>query len=435
MDSSVVQVQFINYLLNNKTLDPVLEHDIDESYFPGFEKEFNFIIKYYNETKARDGKGEVPDKVIFSYEFPDFPLFETGDAINTLYKDLLEQKLYSMFVEVIKTGAAKSKENSFDAIEYTKDQLEKLYKLANSSIGTGTDIIRKAGERLEDYIKRLEVQGMLGIPTGLPSLDKELHGWLPEDYVVIIARTNEGKSWLLLFFMIQAWLAGKKVGIYSGEMSSLMYGYRFDTLYKHFSNKGLISGDADLGDPSNPEVGPKSIREYRQYIEALMNGDFPDFRIFTQKDFNGKMDVNHMKILQDKYGFDIWGIDQLTLMKDARRAREKRIILTNISEDLFHFTEEYKIPVIAVHQANRKAVESKKKNESDTPELEHSSEADGVPQNATRFLSMSQVENGAKLRVLKNRYGKKGIEFLTVWNINFGIFKEIDVNSIKDNLF
>lgn len=435
MDNAVVQVQFINYLLNNETLDPVFQFNIDESYFPGFEKEFNFIIDYYNKTKKIDGKGRVPDKVTFSYHFPDFPLFETNDAINTMYKDLLEQKLYAMFVEVIKTAASKSKESSFEAIEYTKNEIEKLFKLSQSTLGEGTEIISAAKERLDDYLRRVKVHGMLGIPTGLKSLDEQLHGWLPEDFVVIIARTNEGKSWLLLYFMLQAWLAGKKVAVYSGEMSALMYGFRFDTLYKHFSNKGLIAGDVDLGDPSNPEVGAKSMKEYQQYIESLLNGDYPDFRIFTQKDFNGKMNVNHMKVLQDKYGFDIWGIDQLSLMSDVRKAKETRFILANISEDLFHFTEEYQIPVIAVHQANRRAVESRKKNQSDTPELEHSAEADAIAQNSTRFLSMAQVENGAKLRVLKNRYGQKGQEFLAVWNINFGIFKEVDIQSIRDNLF
>lgn len=434
-NTTIIPVQFLNWILNNNTIGPIQEFDIDESYFPGYEKEFNYIVNYWKESKLKDGKGCVPDKVKFAYDFPDFPLFDTGDAINTMYHELLEQKCYSLFVQEIQASAEKSKEDSFAAIEYAKQKMDELYRFANRTIGSGKDLIKGANERLEDYIKRIELHGLLGIKTGFDEMDKALHGWLPEDLVLIIARTNEGKSWLLLYYLIQACLQGKKVGLYSGEMSQLMVGFRFDTMYRHFSNTGLIGGDPNLGDATNAEVGSKSMKEYQEYITALLKGDLPEFRVFTQKDLEGKLSVNKMKVLQDRHNFDIWGIDQLSLMADDRKGREERIRYSNISEDLFSLTEDMQKPILLVHQAGRKAAESKKKDAQAVPELEDAFGADAIAQNATRVMSFTQVENGVKIVIPKNRYGMKGMEFFAVWNINYGIFKQLNSKNIKDNLF
>ena len=433
--TSIVQVQFLNWILNNNTIHPILERQVDEKYFPGYEKEFNYIIDHWNMSKVKDGKGCVPDKVRFSYDFPEFPLFETGDAINTIFHGIHEQRCYALFVEALQTSAEKSKTDSFDAINFATEKFRELSKFANAELGNGKCLIRGANERLADYIKRIELHGLLGIRTGDDKMDKALHGWLPEDFIVIIARTNEGKSWLLLYYLIQACIKGKKVGMYSGEMSALMMGFRFDTLYKQFGNSQLIGGDIDLGSTLYPEVGPKSVGEYREYINALLSGDLPEFKIYTQKDLGGRMTVNKMKVLQDREHFDIWGLDQLSLMDDDKSGRDERIRFGNISLDCFSFSEDYQIPIIAAHQASRKAAEAKKKDANASPELEDSFGADAIMQNATRGLSFTQIENGAKCKVIKNRYGIRSQEFMYVWNINYGIYKPIDQANIKDNLF
>ena len=340
-----------------------------------------------------------------------------------------------MFIEELQKSAEKSKVDSFEAIEYTRQSMIELSKFANKTIGSGKDLIRQAGERLEDYIKRIEVNGLIGISTGDKRMDETLHGWLPEDLVVILARTKEGKSWLLMYYLIQAVLQGNKVGCYSGEMSHLLLGFRFDTMYQHFGNSQLIGGNPDLGSLEIPEVGPKTMKEYREYINALIKGDLPEFRVFTQKDLGGKCSVNTMRVLQDRHAFDIWGLDQLSLMSDDRNGREERIRYANISEDLVRFTEEYQIPILTVHQANRKSADAKKKDPNASPQIEDSFGSDAIMQNATRVISFMQIANGAKAVIKKNRYGTKGQEFFYTWNINFGIFKPMDTQELNDGLF
>ena len=433
--SGQVVVQFLNYMLHYENVSIVLENEVDETYFPGYEQEFRHIMNYYQKTKLLDGKGCVPDKVSFLAQFPDFPLFQPPDTPNSLYQSLLEQRCYALFVEKLQVSAEKSKESSFDAIEYARQSMIDLSKFANRTLGNGKDLIRQAGERLEDYIQRIKVNGLIGIRTGDQKMDEALHGWLPEDFVVILARTNEGKSWLLMYYLIQAIMQGKKVGCYSGEMGHLLLGFRFDTLYKHFGNAQLIGGNPELGSIEVPEVGPKTMKEYQEYVDALIKGDLPEFRVFTQKDLGGRMSVNKMRVLQERHNFDIWGVDQLSLMEDDRKGREERIRYAHISEDLFRLTEEIQKPILAVHQASRKSSEAKRKDPNASPEIEDAFGADAIIQNATRQISFTQIVNGAKATIKKNRYGQKGQDFLYTWNINYGLLEPMNTQELKDNLF
>ena len=55
--------------------------------------------------------------------------------------------------------------------------------------------------------------------------------------------------------MVAAWKQGKRVGVYSGEMSEERIGYRIDTLINHFSNKELVRGTID------------DVENYREYLK------------------------------------------------------------------------------------------------------------------------------------------------------------------------
>lgn len=81
------------------------------------------------------------------------------------------------------------------------------------------------------------------ISTGFKELDEVINGFeLGEELVTLVARTSIGKSWIALKFLHSAWLQGKRVGLYSGEMSSEQLGFRFDTLNQHIPNYDLVRG-------------------------------------------------------------------------------------------------------------------------------------------------------------------------------------------------
>jgi replicative DNA helicase len=392
----------------------IQQNAITAEHFIGYRDEFDFIMDHHKRY------GNVPDTVTFLKEFRDFGVTEVTETDRYLIETLQEEYLYSLMVPFVHKIADTVKRDANDAVKFAKSELERLSKLS-AVFQSGYDIVRNAKERHNDYEGRLSREGLLGITTGIDELDKITHGWLPgEDFVIILGRTNEGKSWLLLFFLVIAWLDGKRVLLYSGEMGHTIVGYRFDTLNKHFSNEALMQGESDLGDSRNPT-------DYRKYLEDLAKSTVP-FVVVTPQDLGGKRaTVPVINQLIELYKPDIVGVDQLSLVEDARasKGQQERTSYTHVAEDLYLSSEKYGVPILAPSQANREAEKEKKSEDgsSKTPELHQAAESDGVVQNATRVVSMRYGESTLKISVKKNRYGKRNQELLLLWDIDRGIIK------------
>jgi hypothetical protein len=203
-------------------------------------------------------------------------------------------------------------------------------------------------------------------------------------------------------------------------MSKEMVGFRFDSLHGCFSNLALMSGSNQLGSLEQP----KSADDYFDYLTDLSNNETP-FIVVTPQDIGGRLTVPMLHALIEMYNPGFVGIDQISLMDDARsrEGTQERIRLTNIAEDLYLATEKYKIPIIAPVQAS-KVSEKENKDEQgnvDAPKLEHAFGADGIVQNATRVIAIKKQGKTMKMVLRKNRYGLRDGEVLVLWDIDKGV--------------
>lgn len=218
-------------------------------------------------------------------------------------------------------------------------------------------------------------------------------------------------SWLVVKFLAEAWKQGKRVGLYSGEMSPNKLGYRLDSVFEHFSNTALTRGYEQLN--------------YKEYIESLKSIPTP-FVIVTPEDLGGRATIPKLRNFVEQHNLDILGVDQLSLMDDYRRKHNDmpRTALSHISEDLFALSSDYKIPVIALAQANRAGV----KDNEQAPGLENIKESDDISHNSSKVISMRQASFGLVLEVLKNREGRVGDKLYYNWDIDTGYFSYIPVD-------
>ncbi|MFW6130524.1 MAG: DnaB-like helicase C-terminal domain-containing protein [Atribacterota bacterium] len=404
----MIELQIINKILNDKSLSFIRKNNITADYFTAYRKEFDFIEQHFEEY------GNIPDKTTFIDKFEDFDIVEITESERFLIEELKEQYLFNEFVPFIQKTAELAEEDSRNAINYVRDEIDKLSKISTTYL-EGTDLVKNAKERFDEFKKRKEMEGLLGISTGINELDEILYGWLPEDFCTIIARTNEGKTWLLLYFLVQAWKQGKKVLLYNGELPNTVLGFRFDTIYKHFSNYQLSRGSKSLNQDN-----------YKKYITYLSKDDIP-FIVVKPRDIGGRLTVKKLENLIEKHEPDIIGIDQLTLMEDYRgnKGQPDYKKYEHIAEDLYLTAENYGVPILAPHQASRKAIRSTKEEDKNIPELQDIYGSDAIAHSSKRVITFKKVDKLLKLAVKKNTYGENNKEITMIWDIDAGIVKPV----------
>lgn len=398
-----VEIQAINKILKDKSLDILNKEGIEPSYFLSNKEHVDFIINH------KEQYGVVPDVVTFSNNFKDFPIFEVQESTTYLADKIREATLFQKVVPIVNKFRDKMQKDSVDATEYIMEAIQDVRSSIQFRKSVGTDIVACAKERYQDYQNRVSAGGLLGITTGVPELDAATFGWLPEDHVVLFARTNEGKSWIAEYLAVQAWKSGKKVLYYAGEMSALMMGYRFDTLYKNISNTAMLMGNEALQD------------EYLEYIYRLSEGN--GFTVVTPQDFGGrKPNITQIEALAEELDIDIVFLDQLSLLDDGKQSDNKTARYANISQDIMLASKRLQIPFITVAQANREAEKDKKAKE-DAPQLHHVEYSDAIVQDATRVVSLKYDAGILKLSLKKNRFGGRNVDVLLKWNIDKGIIE------------
>lgn len=399
----MVALQILSKILATADNSIVEDNLLTEEYFVGYENEYRFIQDHIKEY------GNVPDKATFLSKFSDIELVEVTESDRYLVDTVREEYLYYKSVPVIQRAAELLKTDSNAASEYLVNALKELQPTYNLG---GIDIAKDAKIRYNEFIDRREHQEKWFFTCGFPELDDIIHGIQRiAELLVIFARTNQGKSWVLEKMCTHIWQIGYNVGYISPEMSPSSVGYRFDTLFNHFSNSGLMWGKDDVDQSA-----------YESYIDEVSTKD-NKFIVATPLDFEKKITVSKLKNWIKQYKLDAIAIDGITYLTDERgkRGDNKTTSLTNISEDLMELSMEMKVPVLVVVQANRGGVVEK--GSDDTPELESIRDSDGIAHNASKILSIHQKERGVlNMTVKKQRMGAVGGKLTYNWDINTGEF-------------
>lgn len=402
----MVALQVLSKILATADNSIIEDNFLTVEHFAGFEDEFNFIEDHYKKY------GNVPDKDTFLTQFRDIELVEVSESDEYLVDAIREELLYRQTVPIIQQAAKLVKSDSNVAAEYLLNAIKGLQP--SYDIG-GVDIIASAKDRFDEYIERRDNNEKWYFTSGFEELDELLHGiQRVEELMVIVARTNQGKSWILEKICEHIWQIGYNVGYVSPEMGASNIGYRFDTLYEHFSNSGLTWGKDDVDE-----------KDYSDYISGL-SGKEHQFWVTLPKDFGNRITVSKLRKWVEQRHLNLLAIDGITYLSDERykKGDTKTTSLTNISEDLMQLSVELQIPIIVVVQANRNGVVEK--GSDDTPELESIRDSDGIAHNASKIISIHQKDKGVlTMTVKKQRMGPVGGKLTYNWDINKGQFSFI----------
>lgn len=405
----IIEVQILSKVLKTKKLGVLDKIDVNK--FDNFKTEAKYIKKFYSKYN------KVPDQETFISKFEDFEILDVKESDSFLLESFHENQTFFMLKEIIEEVAEESTKDARLGVELLLERLKELPKMTSS---IGVDIISEASKRLDEYNNKKNPEYKYIQKTGFQELDVLLGGGLElqEEFVVILARISQGKSWILTTFALQAWKDGLKVGFISPEMSAGRVGYRFDTLYKNIENRKLVKGEDVIG--------------YEDYIKNL-SSKTNSFIVATPLEFENDLTVSKLKRWVLENDIKYLAIDGLKYLKDDRRKGGDKLTesLTHISEDLMAMSMELKIPIVTVIQSNRGGVKSET---DDMPDIENIKDSDGPGANASIVISIKQEDDKLKLAAKKNRNGPVNKILNYLWDINKGIFKYVpsDMDGMDD---
>lgn len=396
----IVQLQLLNYLLQTGDASLLKVNNVDDTFFSDYTKEYNFIRDHMSMY------GQVPDKLTFASKFADFDWIEVQEnpnyLIDELYRDRNKRTLARVF------NGVRDRINAGDI-----EGAMTLFTTSSQDVLSSThidcvDIIRDTS-RYDSYLDRTQDFSKYYAKTGFSELDDLIGGWdRLEEYATIVARPGVGKSWVLLRCAMAAAEQGLRAGLYSGEMSEVKVGYRFDTLAGHISNSGIIHGNSEL------------MNTYKAFLDSMENRFSGCIKVITPKMIKHSATVMDLEAFIEKENLDILFIDQHSLMEDQRRAKDPVTRAANISKDLKNLQVMKRIPIITVSQQNRNIVD-----ENSVIDVSHIAQADRIGQDSTIVIFLEQKNHVLTMHLAKSRDNGAGFKLKYAIDLDKGVFEFI----------
>lgn len=399
-----VDYDLIHSVLTNRHVPPLIKRlSLEHIQIPEVQAIYSWTIDYFKKYKSCPTPEQVTE------HFPEYEYKVETTDVNYYVDKLIERRIEKGLTEAIMKGSQKLKEEGgIKALSLLRAEIFKLN--SQSSDSEDVDIMQNTDERRERYITKSAVDGLIGIPCGLPSIDNLTNGFCKKELITICGLTSVGKSFFTINCAVNAWREGYKALFLTLEMSREQIEERFDCLAAKLSHWQL----------RRARLNEEEFKSYNEYLESLKK-DKPAFIVSSP--LNCTQSVIASKIQEHKP--DIVFIDYIDLIKDEQEGKDFNKI-ANIISDLKNFAKDYDIPIVVVAQISRQGFE---REVEDLPSLENIASSHRIPRDSDIVLAVHQTnkqkeDNLMMLGMTKNRDGKPLRKLDIIWDLDRGIIAE-----------
>ena len=395
-----IELQVISRMLTTESEDEINTLcDFDDSYYSVFKPHIQFIFEHKRKYSS------VPDVFTFQSQFPDVVLVKVTEPLTYLQSEMRKNKQHILLIETFNKVKDLGSDDVSEAWRYLEMQCDRASQLDDMK---PMNIIKEAKKRSEQVI---EYSKQSRIPTGFPEIDKLMYGGLStvEELVVILARTNTGKSWFCTKVMESAQGNGFNVAYYSPEMQSAFLATRFDTWRGHFQNSQLFRGNYTA--------------EYYKYIQELSKQETDAFIIEDKDMEDGFVSVRKLESFVKKNNIKLLVVDGISYLVDDQKSERDHEKYKHIAGDLFKLSKDNGCAVMLVMQANRETKESKDDKGDPFPNMYNAEGSDHPARIATQVFSLRQIfdKHVLDIRLEKSRMANNQNPILSYsWDVNTG---------------
>ena len=402
------EAKVLSAVLKDKQIHVLLQANVDN--ILRTHKDVWEFIRNYSEQNS-----SIPPVDLVVEKFRDFQPVENVGATKHHLDELQVEYLNDSLKEIIRTTASDMQSGNGNKV--LEDIIQRTSELKKNTAAIrdidATDI-ESALSYFEEVRKKQEL-GAMGIKTGLSGFDDYLpSGILPGQLGVFLAYPGIGKSWLSLYFAVQAWKQGKTPLIISLEMNETEVRNRVYTIMGEgtWTHRKLSAG----------EVEPEDLKRwYEQNVEGK-----PPFYIVSN-DTGGEITPSVLRGKIDQYKPDFVIVDYLQLMSPNQKSDNETVRMKNLSRELKLMALAEEVPIIAISSATPDDV-----TKLDTvPTLGQTAWSRQIAYDADWVIAMGRGTNSDVMEVAwrKNRNGMM-TDFYVQVDFNRGWFKYKDIEDI-----
>ena len=394
------EAKLISAVLQDKQVHVLLQANIDN--ILRTHNDIWQFIRNYSEHNA-----SMPPVSLVVEKFRDFePIKDVGSTKHHL-EELQAEYLTDSLKDIIRTAAADVQaDKGIDALEELIAKTSELKK--NTAVIRDIDVTDlDSALAYYEQVKKQQELGAVGIKTGLPGFDNYLPaGIMPGQLGVFLAYPGIGKSWMAVYFAVQAWLMGKSPLIVSLEMSEEEVRNRVFTVIGEglWSHKKLSAGLVE-------------VDMMKKWMEKTFSGK-PSLHIISNEGI-GEVSPSVLRGKIDQYHPDIVFVDYLNLMTSNAKTESEVVKMKNLSRELKLLAISEEIPIIAISSATPDDVTDM----NSVPTLGQTSWSRQIAYDADWLLALGRAPNSDVLEAVfrKNRNGFLG-EFMVQVDFDSGRF-------------
>lgn len=255
------------------------------------------------------------------------------------------RKLIEEYEEVFQGDSGQSAADGLSELQARLN--EQLYKISNDSNVAEISDEANGYEELLDKRKQISEEnaeladGLQGIPSLLPSLNKYTTGWKPGQLITIAAKTGVGKSVFAINAAVAAIQANKSVMFFSLEMSVEEINDRIFSSISSIPMNDLKQGKLDDG---QREVLKEAISELK-HSKLTIDPD--------PKQTIDSIRAKALKKAQSPEGLDFIIIDYLNLITPTGRFGSRQEAVADMARNLKLISKVFEVPVMILTQMNR----------------------------------------------------------------------------------
>lgn len=254
------QAKLLSKVIQERNLSFVLESNVNESWFADAndKKIFRFVLDHFSKYQ------ECPSVEVVKENFPSYELLTVDDSVYYLLDRIVEDRRKQRVIKTL-TSALESLEKDQDHEGAIRSMELGLLKLEEDGLNksNAVEITAAAKNAIAEYEHRKNNPGLLGIPTGFPTMDVVTSGLQPGQLIVIIAPPKTGKSTLAMQMAITAHMEGKVPLFYSFEMSNQEQVSRYYAMRARISHKRLMEGSLSKEEETRFYSKVQSIQNMR----------------------------------------------------------------------------------------------------------------------------------------------------------------------------